>query len=165
MQGTEVRKAMADLNALFDAMTRRKKFQSGTPATDERIAEMEKALGVKFDPGYRAFLRRFGFAIWFGDSIFGYFELDEEKWPGYDFDAVRRTKEVRNEPVPKGYKPFPKDAVVIGDDQAGGYFGLRSLASKPPGEVVWFQYEDDAPSFERWPTFAAYVKSLLAKGR
>jgi hypothetical protein len=155
---------MADINKLLDALPRMRKFRSAAPATQRHVEEMEKQLGVKLDPAYAALLRRFGYVGWFGNSVFGYFELDEENWPGYDWDAVRRTKEARKEKPPKGCEPLPRDAVVIGDDQSGGYFVLRSTAAKPPGEVVWFQYEDSAPSFQRWRSFTAYFEWMIKKG-
>ena len=155
---------MADIQSLLDAVSKFEKFHSGPPATDEAVARIERTLGVTLDAGYRTFLKRLGYVRWLGKSIFGCYELDPAM-NGFDSDAVRRTKEARKEKPPKGFKPLPRDAVVIGDDGAGGYFVLRSAGASGAGEVVWFNWDDPGAASERWPSFAAYVEYLVANDK
>jgi hypothetical protein len=138
-------------------------FTAGIPATDSQIAGIERELNVVLPEGYRAFLRRYGFAIWFPDSINGVFERDEERFPGYDFDVVRETKEVRRRKLPRKAAPFPNDAVVLADDQSGGYFVLFSMNSATPGRVVWYDYDAFGGPSDKWKSFEAYLDWLVSK--
>lgn len=113
---------MPAIEELLDRLESVPDIVRGTPADDARLAAIEKELGVKLPDNYAAFLRRFGFALWDGGCVNGYYEMDLENLPGYDFDVVHNTLEQRRAKVPKGVTPLPKDGLVLDDDQAGGYF-------------------------------------------
>jgi hypothetical protein len=149
--------------SLFERLEAKENFTRGTPASPAHIEGIERGLGLTLPEGYKGFLRRYGFAIWFPDSINGVFDLDEENFPGYDFDVVRETKEARRRKLPRKAAPFPKDAVVLADDQSGGYIVLFAIESDNPGRVVWYDYDTFAGPSEAWDSFEAYLEALVSK--
>jgi hypothetical protein len=130
----------------------------GKPAKQADIAQIESSLNVSLPPDYSEFLRRFGFAIWDGKTVNGCFELDDENWEGYDFDAVRVTQELRAGRTPRKLKALLGRAVVIDDDQAGGYYLLVSTDAERAGQVVYFSEDGEE---ESWPNFTAFLAERL----
>ena len=111
-------------------------------ARDEAlVAAAEAALGLRFPPSYRQFLRRYGAG---GIGAFEVYGVVEEPFEGPVPDGVWMTLDAR--------PALPATAVVLGDDGMGGLYVLDTAhGDDPPVEVrSGDESELVAPSFADW---------------
>jgi hypothetical protein len=145
-----------DLSSLFADMRRQTNFTCGDRgASEDEIDHIETTLEVKLPESYVTFLKTFRYAWWFGHAIYGVSE-DEE------LDALTYTIEARQEDLPEGFLPLPKDGIVVERYGGGGYYflhGADSLAS--PGTVSLLLDETFRHEAESWESFEAFLAYLL----
>jgi len=98
-------------------------FECGKPASASDIADSESRLGLGFPEVYKEFLRRYGYASWFGSEILG---ISEDPY----FNVVSGTIAARDEPVQPKFLPFPTGSIVLNRDGEGGYYVLDCYPSE-----------------------------------
>lgn len=124
-------------------------FECGKPARWRDIANAQSQLAVRFPVEYEHFLRKFGFASWFGSEIFG---ISEDPY----FDVLTATLEARNEPLPSNFLPFPSTSVVLSRDGEGGYYLLDCEAAKQHS-VRLITVESRFKTEDRWENIKEFV--------
>ena len=98
-----------------------KNIEFGIPANDEQIQKYEKRLAVCFPEDYKTFLRKYGYAQWFGHFICGISE--DEEYDVYDATIYERENSYGTN--------FPKLAVSLDTD-----FVLFCEPSAKAGQVL-----------------------------
>jgi len=143
-----------DLTKLFAEMRKRENFTSGEGATEEDIQKVETVIDVLFPDSYRQFLRTFSYAWWFGGCVYGIA-------PGTRWDVVAQTLRAREDELPKGFRPIPRDASVIDLYSGGGYYALYSKQSRKAGRIELLSIETRYKAADEWPSFTDYLEYLL----
>jgi hypothetical protein len=92
---------------------------------DRQVAEVERKLGVTLPPGYRSFLREFGWLSAAGTEVFG---LGEDVPSSLDLRAV--AEEAHRVGLPPHAVPFARDA-------AGAIYCLDTTHSGPYESPVY----------------------------
>jgi cell wall assembly regulator SMI1 len=121
-------------------------------ATDQEIANAERALGVRFPESYKAFLSRFGWAEIYYDTLYG---LGPSVPPGYGLVKNALCERSEAEPL------IPQHLVPVMNDGAGNNYCLdTSQLSSGECPVVFWDHEhedgsDQSPeqvssSFDQW---------------
>lgn len=129
----------------------KRNFTVGSGANYQEISELEKKLNVFFPEYYKMFLNKYGYASWFGNHIYGISEN-----PIYDLQTI--TQQLRNEKLPKDFKPYPDKAIPIRKYDGGGYYMLYSMDSLEPGNVVLVEDEAFNQIVDRWVSFEEFLK-------
>lgn len=129
----------------------KKNFKCGAGADDEASINLEENLGVFFPNSYKKFLKKYGYASWFGDYING---ISENSL----YDLKNITWKLRNEQLPDSFSPFPHNAVAIKKYDAGGYYMLYSIDSCENGKVVLLEDEAFNNPVETWESFEAFLE-------
>jgi len=106
---------------------------------------------------YREFLAELGFAVWFGDCVFGFDPLGKTKHLGFDYDLVRQTKRARTEKYSRGFRDWLMQGAVISLYSGGGYVLLRDQAKG--GDVLLLDMDEPAHP-QVWPSFEAYLEHI-----
>lgn len=106
-----------------------KNIEFGSSATDEQIQAYEKKLGINFPEEYKIFLKKYGFAQWFGHFICGISE--DEEYDVYEATIYERENSYSSS--------FPKLAVSLDTDfilfcEPASNAGQIIRHPKPPGE-------------------------------
>lgn len=123
------------------------------------FGRIEAELGVKLPEQYSKFLRRFGFAGWYGREILGVRPSDVTGRPSVVIsDVVSKTKRERRTNNPLGTSHLPSEHVVISTDGSGGNYVLFTTGSRHEGEVHYYNLEDQAEPIEVWKTFQDYLE-------
>jgi hypothetical protein len=134
-------------------------FPMGAPkvrASDEAIAQAERAANVKFPEDYKDFLRH-------ADGWPGFCE-DMDLFATADFLSGDATRQLARHPSAvqfmNGLGFTPSDYVAVGGARQGLDVFLLTAAdsSKSPGEVIW--YDDEQR--DRWPSFSEFFSSMIA---
>lgn len=99
----------------------------GTPATDERIEQAEKELGIKFSADYIEFIKLFGGA-YAGLDIYAF---DNAESMGNE-TVISLTKDLRKS------HPEVSNTYVISDDGSGNPIMINSK-----GEVLIYYHDDE----------------------
>jgi hypothetical protein len=148
-----------DLENIFKRMTALENFASGVPATDNDISAMECTIGVVFPEAYKAFLAKFGFANWFGGSIFGFDPIGATKHLGYDYDAVRSTLNARSAKPFADFSRVLSQSVVLARYSAGGYFVLENVSNGSSRVIL---LDMDTPGRHKtWESFRQFLEYML----
>ena len=151
---------MPMLSESFDRLSTLPMFRSERPATDEEISRIEAELNVTLPAEYVQFLKRFGYAAWFGREIFGIRPTDPltGEPSTVTTDCIIVTKGERESPL--GTAPLPPNHVVISTDGGGGNFLLFCVGSPYEGQVRWFNLEDDLEPIDVWESLQSYLEHL-----
>jgi hypothetical protein len=145
-----------ELTELFARMRAKENFTCGERgATEEEVERFEGTLGVSLPDAYRAFLREFSFAWWFGHAVFGITD-DEE------FDALTYTREARDEELPEEFEPVPRTGVVVETYGGGGYYFLHAKPSPAAGRVDLRPDDAERRPTSEWGSFEEFLEYLLA---
>ena len=147
---------MISRNNMYDAIRMKEGFEAYGALKIECIEKMKQKLCLQFPEPYIAFLSCFGYASWFGHSIYGY--SDDE-----DYQVVAYTHELRNYDYPSDFQKIRVDGCVIESYGGGGYFFLFSKESERSGQVALFLdelYGQEAQSWECFEKFLEYMISL-----
>lgn len=126
--------------------------ECGGGASDQEIADAERAIGVRFPQSYKAFLLRFGWAEFYCDTLYG---LGADVPLG--FTLVRNALCERHEAHPH----IPLHLIPIMNDGAGNNYCLdTSRLHDDECPVVFWDHEHEdgpdqspeqvSPSFDRW---------------
>jgi hypothetical protein len=122
----------------MDARYRQEKpklFQLSTPdppASEEQLAEIERAIGVRLPRSYRAFLREFGGGNFGLATIFSADSNSEWYLPAKQGEACRY---------------LPKGMLAFSDDFAGGNYVLKVLSGQAQEAVFcWNQDGGESPT-------------------
>jgi hypothetical protein len=137
---------------LFEAMRRKRNFICGRGATDAEVRKIETTLGVQLPSDYVVFLKTFGYALWFGEAIYGVSE-------GPDCDVLDATLTARKEKLPDFFHPFPNEVIVLSADDEGGYFVLYGMDCG--GGVGWLHSDELNAEVEHWETFEEYLRERV----
>ena len=143
-----------DLIDLFEEIKKQENFTCGNGATKEEIDDFEKRLGITLPVSYKTFLETFGFALWFGHSIFGLSKDEEE-------NALIHTLEAREDKLLEDARPLPLEAVILESYGGGGYYFLYCHPSPRAGEVILIMDETFWNEVESWQTFEDFIVYLL----
>src|SRR4051812_767697 len=79
---------------------------------------------------------------------------------GLNWDVVEQTCDARAEHRKLGFKPLPKDGVVINSDGTGGWYVLFCADSPRSGQVALFDHESGGEEVESWKSLEAFLKYL-----
>ena len=131
--------------------------ETGQGASETEIQTAQSALGVTFPESYLAFLRRFGWARFSTERLYG---LGKDAPPYLELVKVARSE--RTEAVP----PIPMRLIPIMNDGAGNHFCIDSSVRRG-GEnpVVFWDHElgtDQEIDFVS-TDFAEWLGNLLAR--
>jgi hypothetical protein len=137
-------------------------FTPGPACTPGQTAELETFAGGPLPDDYRQFLVRYGCAIWDGGKLFGCYEFGSLLPDSFDFDAMRRTNDWRQDVPPVCVTPAPRSGLVVSDDDSGGFYYLNVGSKKncTVDHYVFGEGEDNEPC-ESWPSFTKFVEALL----
>lgn len=134
---------LTDAFALIEAADSKLKHFVG-PRTPGLIAAAEAAIGSRFPPTYREFVRRYGAGSIAAFEIYGVIGPDFNRDDGCVPDGIWVTLKSRR----AGY--LPNDLLVVGDAGFGPYFCIE-LRSGGEGNVVLFQagvgFEEEVREF------------------
>ena len=95
-------------------------FQSGTPATENDIAQAEQELGINFSSEYIEYLKEFGSVSYFGHILTGI-----SPYPGINIVIVTKEEHKNNPMVEKDYYVIEQahiDGIVIWQNYSGDIF-------------------------------------------
>ena len=125
--------ASTDIERLRSALRAAKSFG---PVSDETIATAERALGVSFPKGYRAFLSLFGASLGQGYELAGLFHTVDSDSPPMWRDVVSTT--LRRRRVSRGH--ISSSFIFVSDDGCDDAFYLdtaqRDADSESPVVVL-----------------------------
>ncbi|PWU04497.1 MAG: hypothetical protein C5B43_04485 [Verrucomicrobia bacterium] len=138
------------LTDIFKKLKQKENFTFGEPQNDQQIRDLENELKVVFPESYKEFLSKYGYASWFGGSIYGV-----SKNPYYDL--LRKNKLMREEKVPLDFNPLPKDAFLI-KDYGDAYFLLYGMNSTRAGQVGMFLSESGYQEEQSWGSFEEFLE-------
>jgi hypothetical protein len=157
--------AMRDLTDTFARLSALPMFEAEPPATQDQISAIESQLGVRLPEQYVAFLRRYGYAGWFGYEVLGVRPIDPTTGAPstVTHDCVSATKEARDPTNPLGTTHLGHDHVAISTDGGGGYFVLFAAGSPLAGQVHYYNFEDAAEPLQVWQDFAAFLEYIIEK--
>ena len=149
------------LDELYEVLKRKRGFRAGDPASPLEIEQIERGLGITLVEEYKDFLRRFGYARWFGHAIYGVYLPGNSSAPSYDYDTVRWTLQARSELLPDVIAPLPRDANILDRYDAGGYYILFSHESSKAGSVALIDHEQQGQVSQEWSSFEEFVRWLV----
>ncbi len=136
---------------------------SETGATESDIVHIENSLNVKLSNDYREFIKKYGYAVWFGGSIYGTPTNSRELLSaGFDLDTISNTIRFRKLISISNKSTFPTDGIVVGKDDEGGAFYLYSMSSSCPGKVVWLSRDEDWNEVCSWEDFGSYIRHIVS---
>jgi hypothetical protein len=126
------------------------------PRDEELVRAAEEALGVRFPPSYRRFLREYGAGSFGGQEIYGVIDADFES-SGVP-DAVWNTLGLRHD------GDIPPDLVVVYATGDGERLCVQSSASDTPMLAIWPGSDEEpevaASDFGTW--FKEIVEGEIA---
>jgi hypothetical protein len=131
------------------------------PEKDD-ISKAEAALGMEFPEAYKEFLYSFGFLLltngqWInGVYLPKAFPLSDT----FDFHVVTTTQRALNDSGSTQLNEFLKQAVVVSEDNAGGYI-LLNCDKEHSGEVAYIADEGVWYIVQAWPDFFSYLEHII----
>ena len=118
------------------------KKEYGRGATEQQIADAERALEVRFPASYRAFLAKYGWAYIYYDPIFG---VGPSVPP--EFELVRHTLDERYDFEPN----IPLHLIPVMNDGAGNHYCLDTADFRGDECPVVFWDHDCREGSEQTP--------------
>lgn len=151
---------MEAIESTFEKLTTLPMFQYERPATEDEIKHIERELSVVLPAQYVSFLRRFGYASWFGREIFGIRPIDPLTGrPATAIsDCIKRTKRERQLAEADRTPLLDAIYVVVSTDGAGGNYVLFTCGSPLEGQVHWYNFEDQPEPHRVWNTFQEFLE-------
>jgi hypothetical protein len=143
-----------ELPELFALMEQQDNFVSGGGVSEECVSKFEAALGSELPKPYKAFVRRYGWAWWFGGQILG---ISADR----NLDALECTFKAREEVFSPDWKPLPQHVVVLNRYSGGGLYLLHCHPSTRAGCITLHIDEEMRCEVDVWPTFEAYLMWCL----
>lgn len=140
-------------------ITRFEDFTQGVPASDESINRAERSLGVVFPPEYVDFLKKFGFAGWFGHAISGIVENSDDEMAEF-FDVVANTQGALNRELPANYKQVPAKSIVLEGYDGGGLY-LLCCNESDYGKVFLVTHASKYDVEKEWSDFDEFARDHL----
>lgn len=127
---------------------------------NHELESLETIIGQSLSGDYRYFLKKYGFALWFGGSIPG---LADHKSDDYDeeddvLETHRYYKELYNK---DDYQPVQTDGLAINSYSGGGYYFLFSESSPRAGQVGLFLTETYGQEVSKFRSFTDYLSFLV----
>jgi hypothetical protein len=145
---------MTNFEIALDRLREKEGFECHGNLDDRQIISMEKELGISFPESYKVFLKKYGYAEWFGHTIYGYAE-DE------DYHTVACTIELREDEIPHDFQRVPNEGCVLEIYGGGGCYFLFSKESNRAGQVALFLDELNGNEAELWSTFELFLDYML----
>lgn len=150
---------MVDLEQTFKRLVTLPKFRADRPAADDEITRIQAELNLRLPDEYLQFLKRFGYAHWFGHEIYGIRPINPATGePSITPDCVAVTQGEKNPGNPIGTASLPPAHVVISTDGGGGNIILFGVGAPSEGEVHYYNFEDKAEPIQVWKTFQDYLE-------
>ena len=129
--------------------------------TDADVTQLAALTGCVLPSDYVEFLKSCGFASWVGHSVYGIFDMNDERFPSsYCFSAAEQTARARALHHQDPY-PFHGESIVIDKDGMGGYFLLLSENVPGSNRVVWVNRDEEWMVTMGWGTFADFLAYQL----
>lgn len=127
------------------------------PRAESLIEAAERALGVRFPPSYRSFLRALGAGSIRGREFYGVID-DDWSAPGPP-DAIGTTLAER------AGSRLPEELVIVGASEDGGWYVLDCGATEPGGEtpvLIWAHAAGGRVADDFGEFFAMLVEEAVA---
>lgn len=150
---------MAATKSWYATITKFENFSQGVPASDESIAKAERSLGVVFPREYVDFLKKFGFAGWFGHAINGIIDHADDELAEF-FDVVTNTQDALKRKLPKNYQPVPEKSIVLEEYDAGGLY-LLCCDEADYGKVLLITDGSKYDVEREWSDFDEFARDHL----
>jgi hypothetical protein len=150
---------LADLDQALDLLRSDDVADFGQPVADATIAAAENALGIRFPPSYREFVKRVGFCAIGPRELYGITRsgLDATSVPSVIF-ATRSEREAGG---------LPPELLLIEESGGGEMYVLDTRAANSDGEApvkMWTPAFHDARDLETLaPDFGAYVLDMARR--
>jgi len=125
------------------------------PVQIDEIDELETSLSMTFPSDYHQFLRIYGFAMWFGGTVFGIPPVSGSNVESYNDSVLDNTMYKKKQDVE--LRNILIDSAVIGRDDFGGYFVLYSQTLGNEHAVEHIVKEGRWIAIEQWISFTDYL--------
>lgn len=146
-----------NLDSFLELAKQKECFETlSRPTSSAEIFEYERELGVTFPEQYRRLIQTVGWVGWFGNSIFGVCDSEEDC-------TVYRTKYERQSlaKYPRSFPPLPKDGNIIGEIFGGGFCFLYSMESSRAGQIAAHAPDDQYQEVQYWDCLEDYFDYLI----
>jgi len=145
-----------NISSIVNKLQNKESFYSREGAvTENDVKDIEDSLALKLPKLYREFVLKYGYIEWFGHVVCGTAEDIEAS-------AIYYTKKARSMECPRGFMPFPNDAIVVEPYSAGGFYGIFAMGSPREGCVALFADEAMGQEVQFWKGFDEYLSYKLS---
>jgi len=129
-------------------------------ALEEDILGLENYYNITLPDDYRFFLKKFGFALWFGDYICGL--VEENTKFGKTLNVYLKTDyyhKLYDSNIE--FQSVPRTGVIVNKYDGGGYYFLFSKDSDRAGEVGLFLTETFGQEVSSFASFTDYLSYIV----
>ncbi len=131
------------------------------PPSEAELSDLESELEIALPDEYKRFLEMYGFATWYGGSIFGVPPVESADVRSFNYSVLDNTRHAKTTQLEIDFLEGVANRAIIGNDQAGGYYTIQSVNPPLTGEIEHYVHHNKWQVRRKWPSFVAFLESCV----